>query len=198
MLDGSDSQIATVLRFWFDEPEGETTYSQRRKYWFGKQPKFDAEIRQRFLSTYEQAAVGKLDDWQQSALGSLALIIVLDQFPRNLFRDSPKAFATDAKALAVAQQTLDRKFDQQLSSLQRIFAYLPFEHSEDIEQQERSVSLSRQLSQDDPELFDIFDYAERHHRVIQRFGRFPHRNRILGRESTAEETEFLKQPGSSF
>lgn len=197
MLDGSD-QIATVLRFWFSEPEGKTTYSQRRKYWFGKQPEFDAEIRQRFLSTYEQAAVGKLDDWQQSALGSLALIIVLDQFPRNLFRDSPKAFATDAKALAVAQQTLDRKFDQQLSSLQRIFAYLPFKHSEDIEQQERSVALSRQLSQDDPELFDTFDYAERHHRVIQRFGRFPHRNRILGRESTAEETEFLKQPGSSF
>lgn len=194
-----DGRLQAILKFWFGDPQTEeTTYQARRKFWFGKQPEFDATISQKFRLIYEQAAAGKLDIWQQEPLGSLGLIIVLDQFSRNMFRDTPQAFATDAKALFVAQQTVQRGFDRALNALQRFFVYLPFEHSENQEHQAQSVALSRQLYADAPELEDVLDYALRHQVVIERFGRFPHRNRILGRESTPEEIEFLKQPGSSF
>ncbi|MBF2049676.1 MAG: DUF924 family protein [Leptolyngbya sp. IPPAS B-1204] len=193
-----DSQIQAVLSFWFGDPPEAASYAQRRKFWFGKQPEFDAEIRQKFAAIYEQAAAGALDAWQQLPAGCLALVIVLDQFSRNMFRDTPQAFATDAKALQIAQQAVAQGFDQQLAPIQRIFLYLPFEHSENLADQHQSVELTRQLSAEVPELADVFDYAVRHQDVIERFGRFPHRNRILGRESTPEEIEFLKQPGSSF
>lgn len=191
--------LQAILEFWFGDPRTEeTTYQARRKFWFGKQPEFDAAIAEKFREVYEQATSGKLDAWQQEPLGCLGLIIVLDQFSRNMFRDTPQAFATDAKALSVAQQSVNREFDRALDPLQRIFVYLPFEHSENREHQAQSVALFRQLHADAPELFDVLDYALRHQVVIERFGRFPHRNRILGRESTPEEIEFLKQPGSSF
>lgn len=194
-----ESQLQAVLRFWFGAAESEdTSYAKRRKFWFGKQPDFDAAIRERFLTVYEQAAAGKLDEWQQSPLGCLALVIVLDQFPRNMFRDTAKAFSTDAKALSVAKHAVFQGFDRQLLPIQRIFIYLPFEHSENAADQAQSVELSRQLQGEAAELGDVFDYAVRHQVIIDRFGRFPHRNQILGRESTPEEIEFLKQPGSSF
>jgi uncharacterized protein (DUF924 family) len=194
----TNSQVQAILKFWFGDSPQESSYEQRRQLWFRKRPEFDAEIRQRFADVYEQAATGALDAWQQAPLSCLALIIVLDQFPRNMFRDTPQAFATDAKALDVAQRAVAQGFDQQLRPLQRIFLYLPFEHSENLAHQHQSVELTRQLSAEAPALADVFDYAVRHQDVIERFGRFPHRNRILGRESTPEEIEFLKQPGSSF
>lgn len=194
----TNSQVQAILKFWFGDSPQESSYEQRRQLWFRKRPEFDAEIRQRFADVYEQAATGALDAWQQAPLSCLALIIVLDQFPRNMFRDTPQAFATDAKALDVAQRAVAQGFDQQLRPLQRIFLYLPFEHSENLAHQHQSVELTRQLSAEAPALADVFDYAVRHQNVIERFGRFPHRNRILGRESTPEEIEFLKQPGSSF
>lgn len=194
-----DQRLQAILDFWFGNPRTEeTTYQARRKLWFGKQPEFDAAIGQKFRKDYEQAAGGKLEAWRQEPLGCLGLILLLDQFSRNLFRDTPQAFATDAMALSVAQQAVNQRFDQVLQPLQRIFVYLPFEHSENRDHQAQSVDLFRQLYADAPELADVLDYAVRHQVVIDRFGRFPHRNRILGRESTPEEIEFLKQPGSSF
>jgi uncharacterized protein (DUF924 family) len=193
-----NSHVQAILSFWFGDSPEESSYEQRRKLWFRKRPELDAEIRQRFADVYEQAAVGELDPWQQAPSSCLALILLLDQFPRNMFRDTPQAFATDAKALEVAQQAVAQGFDQQLTPIQRIFVYLPFEHSENLAHQQRSVELMRQLSTEAPELDDVFDYAVRHQEVIERFGRFPHRNSILGRQSTPEEVEFLKQPGSSF
>ncbi len=189
--------IQSVLRFWFGEA-GEASYQERRRFWFGKQPEFDAAIREQFRQLHEQAASGQLKDWSQKPEGCLALILLLDQFSRNMFRDSPQAFATDAQALALAQQAVAAGFDQALTPLQRIFLYLPFEHSEQLADQTRSVELFEQLYQQAPALSDVWDYAQRHQAVIKQFGRFPHRNAILGRDTTAEEAEFLQQPGSRF
>ncbi|MGG6297289.1 DUF924 family protein [Leptolyngbya sp. AN02str] len=193
------AEIHDILLFWFgDANTEESHYEQRRKLWFRKQDETDDGIRQRFLSTYDQATSGALDGWATTPEGALALILVLDQFPRNMFRDTAQAFATDAKALAIAKQAISQGFDQQLAPIQRIFLYLPLEHSEDVQDQFQSVVLFRTLHQAAPELTDVYDYALRHREVIAQFGRFPHRNRILGRTSTPEEIEFLKQPGSSF
>lgn len=189
---------AEVLTFWFGAPGEDTSYAACRKLWFGKAPEFDRAIAERFRSLIEQAAAGQLDSWQRTSQGALALLILLDQFPRNLYRGTPQAFASDLKALAVAKTAIDRKFDQELAPLQRIFVYLPLEHSEMLPNQMRSVALFEKLSADAPELQDTFDYAIKHRDVIDRFGRFPHRNAILGRFSTPEEIEFLQQPGSSF
>jgi uncharacterized protein (DUF924 family) len=189
-------QANEVLDFWFGTPD-DADYGQQRKIWFTKNPQFDQEVRSRFLPNYNQAATGQLDDWQASPHSCLALIILLDQFPRNMFRGQPQAFVTDSQALAYAQQAVKRKFDEQLLPLQRWFIYLPFEHSEKIEHQYQSVALFKKLS-DEADFADGLDYANRHFKVIERFGRFPHRNEILGRETTPEEAEFLKQPGSSF
>ena len=185
-----------VLAFWFGSPDSRD-YGQPHKAWFIKNPAFDQEIRDRFLSTHDQAAAGELDHWQTSAEGCLALLIILDQFSRNLFRDTPRAFAADDKAVAIAQQAIDQGFDQQHLPVQRWFIYLPFEHSENLAHQEQAIALFEAL-RDDPASASTIQYAYQHHDVIQRFGRFPHRNKILGRDSTAEELEFLKQPGSSF
>ncbi|WP_088893982.1 DUF924 family protein [Leptolyngbya ohadii] len=189
---------AEVFSFWFGESGEDTSYAARRKLWFGKAPEFDRAIADRFRSLTEQATAGELDSWQRTPQGALALLILLDQFPRNIYRGTPQAFGSDLKALAVAKTAIDRKFDQELEPIQRIFMYLPLEHSEMSTNQARSVALFKQLAADSPELQDTFDYAIKHQVVIDRFGRFPHRNEILGRESTAEEVEFLKQPGSSF
>ncbi len=124
--------------------------------------------------------------------------MLLDQFSRNLFRASPKAFETDAKVLAVAKEAIAQGFDQQQTFVERMFMYLPLEHSEQLADQQRCVELMQQLAIADPELADCYEYAVRHLKVIQEFGRFPHRNAVLGRETTPAEVEFLKQPGSSF
>lgn len=191
----NESQVDDILTFWFEDPTGLT--AKNRKVWFMKDPAFDQEIRDRFLAVYEQAATGQLDHWQETAPGVLALILLLDQFPRNLFRGMPQAFATDAKALALAQIAIARGLDQALPPIQHWFVYLPLMHSEDLEVQRQCVKVFRQFEHD-PEVQSSYPYAMKHLEVIQRFGRLPHRNAILGRESTPEETEFLKQPGSSF
>ncbi|MBE9096622.1 DUF924 family protein [Tychonema sp. LEGE 07203] len=185
-----------ILDFWFgrsNSPE----FGKAQKKWFEKNADFDAQVRSNFLSQYELAASGKLDYWQDSPENCLALILLLDQFPRNMFRETPKAFATDSKALTVAQHAVDNNFDRELLQVQKWFIYLPFEHSENLEHQQKSVELFRQLS-GEPESESVIEYAIRHFKIIERFGRFPHRNQILGRETTPEEAEFLKQPGSRF
>ncbi len=190
------SQANQILDFWFGKPD-EADYGKPRKVWFTKNPEFDQEVRSRFLIDYQQAAAGHLDDWKASPLGCLALIILLDQFPRNMFRGQPQTFATDPQALAYAQHTVAQGFDKELLPIQRGFVYLPFEHSENLAHQRQAIELFSTLK-DYPECASGVDYAHRHLKVIERFGRFPHRNKILGRETTPEEAEFLKQPGSSF
>jgi uncharacterized protein (DUF924 family) len=197
------AQTNEVLSFWFADPQtGLANFDQWRKAWFIKDAAFDQQMRDRFLPTYEQAAAGKLDCWQESPAGSLALVLVLDQFPRNMFRGDPKAFATDHKALGTTQGAIAKNFHQQLKPLQQLFLYLPLEHSENLEHQNQCVALFHRLIADHPglgkEFEDTYSYAVRHQAVIERFGRFPHRNEILGRETTPAEAEFLKQPGSSF
>lgn len=189
------ASIEAVLTFWFQDPTGQTaTYRQE---WFAKNPDFDQAIRDRFLPLYEQAASGQLANWQETARGTLALILVLDQFPRNLFRDDPRSFATDVQALALTQHAIAHRFDQALPLIQRWFIYLPLMHSEDLTMQDLSVQVFRQFEHD-PDTQSSYPYAVKHRDVIQQFGRFPHRNAILGRENTPAETAFLQQPGSSF
>lgn len=193
------SHVYDILRFWFGEPQAaDADYAQRRSLWFGKSAETDTIIRDRFLDLHAQAARGELDHWQEAPESCLALIVLLDQFSRNLFRASPQAFESDEKVLAIAKQAIARGFDQQRSPLERLFMYLPFEHSECLDDQHRSVALMQQLAIAHPELDDCYDYAIRHLKVIQAFGRFPHRNAVLGRTATPAEAEFLKQPGSSF
>lgn len=188
------SQYQKILDFWFGTGSDR---GKEQKFWFIKNKEFDEEVRSRFLPTYHAAAAGKLDDWKESPESCLALILLLDQFPRNMFRDSPQSFATDEKALETAKYALKQGYDIQLLPVQRWFIYLPFEHSENLEHQRQAVALFETL-EDDPQSASSIDYAKRHLEVIKRFGRFPHRNAVLGRESTPEEEEFLQQPGSSF
>lgn len=190
------STATEILEFWFGR-EGEASYGRSRKEWFSKNPEFDQEMRDRFLYTYQRAANGELDSWKSSANSCLALIILLDQFPRNMFRGQPEAFATDSKALETAQYGISQSYDKEMLPVQRWFFYLPFEHSENLGHQQQAVDLFSTLS-DDSDSQSPIEYAHKHLAVIQRFGRFPHRNSILKRESTSEEIEFLKQPGSSF
>ncbi len=190
------SRVDKILNFWFGR-EDEADYGNYRTFWFNKNPDFDREIITTFKADYEQAAAGELDHWKESSYGCLALILLLDQFPRNMFRGTPQAFATDPQACSVAEHTIAKGFDQQLLIVQRLFVYLPFQHSEDLERQRQSVALFRQFGEA-PDNVDAISYAVRHLEIIERFGRFPHRNEILGRVNTCEEAEFLKQPGSSF
>ena len=186
-----------VLDFWFLPPEhpGHGTY---RAEWFRKDDAFDAAIRQRFGADVEAALSVPAGAESDEAL--LACILLLDQFTRNIYRDTPRAFAGDVQALALSETLVAAGRDKNLTPWQRWFAYLPFEHSESLLDQERCVALFAALRREmQHEAFDnAHDYAVRHREVIARFGRFPHRNTILGRESTAEEIEFRKQPGSSF
>jgi len=160
------------------------------KKWFTKNSAFDAEITARFLKTYEAAAANALGAWEANAESALALVIVLDQFPRNMFRGTPRAFAADPLARAVADRTIARGFDQEIKLSFRGFFYLPFEHSEDFADQERCVVLARATGD-----ADALKWAEIHADIIRRFGRFPHRNAILGRTTTAAEQAFLDAGG---
>jgi len=158
--------------------------------WFEKDDAFDKEIRERFLGTYEAAATGKLSHWEQSAQGALALLILLDQFPRNMFRGNARAFATDPLARAIAAGAIVRGFDSQVAKELRGFFYLPFEHSEDLADQERCIALNKAAGD-----HDNLKWAEIHADIIRRFGRFPHRNAALGRVTTPEEQAFLDAGG---
>jgi uncharacterized protein (DUF924 family) len=187
-----------VLDFWFGAP-GSATHGQPRREWFVKKDAFDAAIRERFGAVIEQALSGGLREWDaEGPQGVLARILVLDQFTRNAYRKTPRSFDGDALALAAARDLVDSGADKALSPLQRSFAYMPFEHAEDAYMQERAVELFSMLAAEHPGFDEMLDYAHRHRGVIARFGRFPHRNAILGRASTPEETAFLAQPGSRF
>ena len=176
-----------VLAFWFGSG---ADYGIPQKRWFEKDAAFDAEVRRLFLAAYETLA--RSGDWLDTAGGCLARIIVLDQFPRNMFRGTPRAFATDSLALSAARQAIERGYDRDWLRVEKIFAYLPFEHSESLADQERACELMRPLGDEQ------YDYALRHKAIIERFGRFPHRNAILGRPSTDDEIAFLQGPGSRF
>jgi uncharacterized protein (DUF924 family) len=185
-----------VLDFWFGARHA-PFHGQSRPEWFRKDAAFDALIVQRFGALIEQALVGGIDDWAET-LPALARMIVLDQFTRNAFRDTARAFAGDAMALQGARALVASGRDRELSGVQRQFVYLPFEHAEDIAHQRTCVQLFEQLGRDEPALAGLVDWARRHHDIVARFGRFPHRNAALGRTSSAEEIEFLNQPGSGF
>lgn len=183
-----------VLDFWFGTPPATTP----RAEWFRKSEDFDGLIRSRFGALVQQALEGGLAHWDGSPAGTLARIVLLDQFTRNAFRGTPRAFAGDGLALAAAQALVGAGLDRQLEPLQRWFVYLPFEHAEDRAAQAESVRLFEALAAEHPGMADASEWARRHREVVDRFGRFPHRNVILGRPSSPEELAFLAQPGSSF
>jgi uncharacterized protein (DUF924 family) len=185
-----------VLDFWFDRKDADAPL-QHRKAWFEKNAAFDEQIRSRFASAVETALAEGYADWTETAEGALALLILLDQFPRNLFRGEAKAFAGDTRARIVARQAVDRGFDIAVQPMMRMFFYLPFEHSEHLPDQELAHLLFSALDKELPGL-DLAGWADKHRVVIARFGRFPHRNAALGRDSSPDEIDFLKQPGSSF
>ena len=174
-----------VIDFWFHEITPE--------YWFKKDADFDVLIKEKFEKAITQALAGRLDSWADNDGGCLALIIVLDQFTRNVYRDTPRAFAGDEMALALSLRCKDRGYLKHADANWRHFMLMPMMHSEDIQIQDASLSLFKELTTD-----LTYGFAVKHRDIIARFGRFPHRNAILGRPSTDEETDFLKQPGSSF
>ncbi|MBT3556410.1 MAG: DUF924 domain-containing protein [Rhodospirillales bacterium] len=184
--------IDAMMAVWFGARDS-AEFGEQRKEWWGAFEDFDAAIRETLLPHVGSAARGDLDHWISDVDGGLVLIILLDQVPRNMFRGTAQAFATDTKAVEVARQYLDLGFDQLLLAAQRTFAYLPFEHSENIADQDYSVALFTELGD-----ASNLDFAVRHQEVVERFGRFPHRNEFLGRTSTPEELQFLTQPNSSF
>ncbi len=186
-----------ILDFWFP-PAGAAGGGASRAAWFKKDPAFDAQIRERFGTLIGQALAGGLQQWDRSPQGALARILLLDQFTRNTLRDTAGAFCGDALALASAQQMVAAGTDRLLPPEQRYFVYMPFMHAEDLAMQQRSLALFRQLQAETGEFAGALDYAVRHHDIVARFGRFPHRNQILGRTSTAEELAFLALPGSGF
>jgi uncharacterized protein (DUF924 family) len=192
----ADADPDAVLAFWFGAPvEGPTP--ARNKLWFAKSADTDALIRARFLPVLEAAKSDALAHWLEQPRACMAFVIVTDQFPRNLYRDTPAAFATDTLALTAARRALAQGFQQALLPIERVFLYLPFEHSESRDDQARSVALFESLCQE-KDMEGYYQYALAHQRIIERFGRFPHRNEILGRPSSAEEVAFLKEPGSRF
>lgn len=176
-----------ILNFWFEETKPEQ--------WFQASEEFDRAITDRFEKDHEFAMKGMYDTWMHEPEGCLALILLLDQFSRNMFRGTPKAFASDEKALSVAKHTLDKGYEQFFPPAKRGFIFLPYEHSENLADQDRAVELFATIKADQPVMYD---YALKHREVIQEYGRFPHRNQTLGRESTPEEKEYLSQPDAGF
>ena len=191
------SDAEAVLDFWFGAP-GSAEFGSARKAWFSKDAAFDATIRQRFGALVERALRGELDDWADAPRSALARILLLDQFTRNAFRDTPRALAGDARALAAASAMVGRRQDEALPPVERAFVYMPFEHAEGLAAQDEAVRLFTRLAVAGGDENEMLAYAERHRDVIRRFGRFPHRNAILGRQDTPEEAAFLREPGSRF
>lgn len=177
-------QCRNVLRFWFDELTPED--------WFKVNESVDRQIQDRFGGLYERLSTSLDPAWESDASHALAAVIVLDQFPRNMFRGTPRAFATDSAALALAKRAIDIGFDTELDDEQCKFLYMPFQHAEDLADQNRSLELFARFDE------RTMDFARRHQEIVERFGRFPHRNAILGRPSTPEEEAFLEEPNSSF
>jgi len=196
--------VDSILTYWFGtNPERAALAKDRADLWWSKNAESDREIRQRFAGNVQLAAEGKLDAWLAEPRGRLAMIILTDQFPRSMYRDSPRAFAFDTKALEWSRDGVELGVDRSLRPIERVFFYLPLEHSERMADQERSVSALGELvpivDVDQREVFEHYlNFAILHRDIIARFGRFPHRNKILGRPSTPEELYFLSQPGSAF
>jgi uncharacterized protein (DUF924 family) len=194
----------TIREFWFGRSsDDKVTAAQQSALWWKKHPETDQQIRQRFEPCMMRAAQHALDDWLATPSGRLALILLTDQFPRNSYRNSPQSFAFDPLALAWAREGITKDVHLALRPIERLFFYLPLEHSESLEDQNLSVLLCEELVKNaSPEQKPVFagflDFALRHRKIIERFGRFPHRNQILGRASTPEEAGFLKEKGSSF
>ena len=174
-----------IIDFWFSE--------RVKPLWFKKSAEFDREIRQRFSDLYQLAKTGALNNWRDCAPDALALIIILDQFPRNMFRNKPQAFATDGMAVELTKHAIANNYQQSLTIEQQVFLYMPLMHSESKADQALCIELFEELGKE-----DNLKFAIKHQEIIDRFGRFPHRNQVLGRESTVAEREFLTQPGSSF
>lgn len=199
------SEIDAVLDFWFGTCGADGALDpQKQKIWFGDGRRHDAAIRERFGALHASASRGELDnEWTATPQGHMALVVVLDQFSRHIHRGAPAAFAQDPAAQRLVTAGLDRRVDRQLVPAQRAFFYMPFEHAEDLELQRLGVrcfdGLARTVGEPHRREYESFlDFAQRHLAIIERFGRFPHRNAVLGRPSTPEELAFLKQPGSSF
>lgn len=199
--------IENITNFWFgpvsNRPHAANVSTEKSSLWWGKEPTTDAQIKHRFEHYRELAIDGSCERWAETAQGRLALILLIDQFSRNIHRDHYKAFAFDHLARFLCEDGIELGHDQQLTPIERAFFYLPFEHSEFIEDQEKSLMLFQNLLEkvDDGEkpLFEGYlKFAQKHCDIIRKFNRFPHRNRLLSRPSTAQELEFLKQPGSSF
>jgi uncharacterized protein (DUF924 family) len=180
------SALEEVLGFWFA--------AGREAQWFEVSEAFDGEVRRALLPHLEAARLGKYDSWRREPRGCVGLCVLFDQLPRNVFRGTPRAYASDDAARAVTRHALAQSFDRALVDVERMFLYLPLEHSEDLKDQQDCVRLMAGLEGGG----EFLSYAEQHRDIIARFGRFPHRNAILGRESSEEELEFLKQPNSSF
>ena len=193
-----------VLAFWFgDSGEDAVVAGEKSSLWWGKSSETDQLIWAKFSHRVEQASEGSLLHWLEHPEGRLAAIILIDQFRRNIYRDKPEAFAADSLSLRWCKEGLELGLDGSLRPIERVFFYLPLEHSEDIADQRLSVQLFKQLRSEVPAsdraLFESYvDFAQRHHDIVAQFGRFPHRNAVLGRESSAAEIVFLQQPGSSF
>ena len=202
-----NEQAQAVFDFWFQPGPGQPADAPRRE-WFQKDDAFDHEINRRFGALIDQALAGGLLEWDaEGPRSQLARILLLDQFTRNVHRGTPRAFAGDALALQAAQAMVDAGQDEALPPLRRAFVYLPFEHAEDMAMQELAVALFTGMENEERDVVSeatlkgiagMLDYAQRHREVIRRFGRFPHRNAILDRPSTAEEQAYLQQPGSGF
>lgn len=185
-----------ILQFWWFKPEDTSQNTAGSRRWFDLDPEFDELCRTKFLATYEEAADGRLEHWKNSPRSCLALILLLDQFPRNMFRGTARAFATDAKAREVSRYAIASGFERDLTPDERMFTYLPFEHSENLDDQRESIRLYSALIAEYPDQKDLLGYAQRHMEIVRRFGRFPARNKALGRKSTAEEIRFLEELNS--
>ena len=196
--------IESILDFWFGaNPDDAVVAKEQAKLWWSKNHEIDDEMRRRFEDAVRSATTGKLNEWLSTARGRLALIILTDQFPRNMYRDTARAFSYDSKALTWCLDGVDGRIDRKLRPIERAFFYLPLEHAESREHQAKSVDCFTELAVSVPmeqrsTFEEYLDVAMRHRDIIDRFGRFPHRNNILGRESTAEELAFLTEPGSGF
>lgn len=195
------SLVDAVITFWFGNPAGSAPEAEYRKRWFKKSDAFDTEVREQFEDLHFALMAGQHSDWLESGQGCLARLLVLDQFSRNIFRNKPGAFASDALALATTDHVLEQGWLTELSPDAQCFLLMPLMHAEDGGRQAQSVEQFTALAERAPEqpgLKSNVDYAHRHKEIVDRFGRYPHRNAILGRASTPEEVEFLKQPGSGF
>lgn len=194
-----------VRNYWLGELSADSPNASKAQMglWYGKDESVDRHIRETFAPHIPLAIAGEFDAWQKSPKSAVALIILMDQFSRNAFRDSPQMYAADPKALSVSLALIETRADRALHPIERMFVYLPLEHSEDVVYQDRCVELAQELADDVSDAaregyLGFLNYALKHREIVARFGRFPHRNEILGRENTDEESQFLTQPGSSF